>query len=267
MVFGRPLLIAFVAFLATAAAVMAAQPSCLHCHRSHYEQLGACTGCHRGNDRTERRAVAHHGLISGKFAHFTLRGAPEVERGKKLTETFVCRRCHRMAGKGNRLAADLDLLLAARTPEQLFASIKSPVLAMPDFHFDDRQIIDLVNAVLAGGTGGGVKGAETPQVVHFEDGTQSRENLFVRKCGPCHRALTEKFGGLGMGDTAPNLSGLFSGFYPRIFRESEPWNPDRLKKWLENPRSVRAYSRMRPVRLTGVEFEQLLGTMQVPDRR
>ena len=90
-----------------------------------------------------------------------------------------------------------------------------------------------------------------------------RENSFVKLCGPCHKSLSERSGALGNGDIGPNLSGLFSEYYPKTYRDTESWTPDKLRKWLENPRNMRANARMKPVRLAVGEFELLMKTMRI----
>jgi cytochrome c2 len=251
----------FVALLCTSAEAEA--PGCLGCHPAHYAERGKCVSCHRGEYRTDRRRVAHDGLIPGRFAWFTIEGSEPVARGKKLLETFACRRCHTTGGKGNRLAADLDGLLVTREPREIARAIGLPVQYMPDFRLAERETTDLVNAVLAGGSPVAGKKRETPLVVHFEDERQQEENPFVKHCGPCHKALSEGHGGLGKGTIAPNLSGLFTGFYPATFRDREPWSAEKLQKWLENPRRLRANARMQPVPLKDGDFERLLDTLRV----
>jgi cytochrome c2 len=261
--FRLTLLITLIAVLFRPPHALAAKPSCLGCHKPHYEVIGTCVDCHRGNAQTDRLAIAHHDLIPGRFAKFTLGRTPAVERGRKLLETFACRRCHIITGKGNRLAADLDGLLSARQPQLVFDAIRTPPLFMPDFRFDDRQIIDLVNALLAGAKQGGAKGAEKPAVVHFDEGKQTGKNPFVMLCGQCHKALTEKFGGLGKGDFGPNLSGLFSLFYPETFRDRAPWRGESLRKWLANPRRLRPNARMQPILLKAGELQGLADILRV----
>jgi cytochrome c2 len=242
---------------------LAAKPSCLSCHKPHYEVIGTCVDCHRGNAHTDRLAIAHHDLIPGRFAQFTLGRTPAVERGRKLLETFACRRCHIITGKGNRLAADLDGLLSERQPQLHFDAIRTPAIFMPVFHFDDRQIIDLVNALLAGAQKVREKGAEKPAVVHFDNGKLTGKNPFVTLCGPCHRALTEKLGGLGKGDYGPNLSGLFSRFYPGNYRDHAPWRGENLRNWLANPRRLRPNARMQPIFIKAGELQALVDVLRV----
>jgi len=185
------------------------------------------------------------------------------DRGKKLLERLSCRRCHRYEEKGNRLAGSLDVTGATGKARDIYESIRAPVLFMPNFHASDVQIADLVNAILARVKFAKPPTGETALAVHFQDVKNIRKNVFAGQCGKCHKILSERAGGLGSGYIGPNLSGLFSEFYPRTYRDAESWNPDRLKKWLENPRDIRINAMMPPVRLAPEEFEQLLGIIQL----
>jgi cytochrome c2 len=241
-----------------ASAAQADQVGCLRCHKPHYTKNGSCVSCHRGDVRSDRLSIAHRDLVRGKFSWFALPGSQPLQRGEKLLEGCACRRCHTSAGKGNRLAINLDRLPANTSPQKIFGSIQSQALFMPDFRFDDRQVTDLVNAVLAGGLKSGRTGGEIPQVVHFEKLQQHRENIFEKQCGPCHKVLTQAHGALGKGDIGPNLAGLFSEYYPATWKDNGRWTAENLKKWLENPRGIRVNSEMRPVPLTKEEIDQLL---------
>ncbi|MBJ6798753.1 selenite/tellurite reduction operon c-type cytochrome lipoprotein ExtS [Geomonas propionica] len=259
-----PFLIALALVVAPVAA-HGATPSCLKCHPTHYGSLGSCVTCHGGDPRSDRPRIAHHDLVPGRFAWFTVPGSAPTRRGRDLVEQFACRRCHIVAGKGNRLAADLDRLPSGTTGQTIFEAIGNPALLMPQFHFDERQKTDLVNAVLAGAReetakGGRGKG-ESPQVVHFQDGDTRRDNVFEKRCGACHRALTRTLGGLGHGAIGPNLSGLLSEFYPKTAEGRTPWGQGPLKKWLDNPRRSRAQTQMRPVTLPEGELEKLVGIL------
>ena len=138
---------------------------------------------------------------------------------------------------------------------------------MPDFRFDDRQLTDLVNAILAGTLQVERAVGETPRVVHFETVAKHRENVFEKQCGPCHRVLTETQGALGRGDIGPNLSGLFTEHYPASLKSGGRWTADILKKWLNNPRTIREYSQMRPVPLNKEESAQLLVILATKPRQ
>ncbi len=179
-----------------------------------------------------------------------------VKLGRALVKTSGCRRCHVIGVKGNRLATNLDRVLGSARPHKLFDAIKTPVLFMPNFCFKEMHIIELVNAILAARTE--PEDGEIPLVIHFENENKPKENAFVKYCGYCHKALTARFGGLGEGDIGPNLSGLFSEYYPNTYDDKEQWSPKSLKKWLENPRKVRKNAQMAPVKLTSDEFSGLL---------
>lgn len=261
MVAGRTLLILLL--LLGLPGLAAAQGSCLKCHPSHYSEVGSCTHCHRGDPRTDRVELAHHDLIAGRFAWFALPDSPLTQYGVQLVGQAGCRRCHQSGGKGNALASDLDRLLPAARPEEVLQSIRQPVLFMPDFAFPEATAVMLVNALFSHSLQAEKPVGETPLVVHFE-GVERSENPFDKHCGGCHRLLTRQWGGLGSGLVGPNLSGLTSEFYPVPFREGEPWNAERLKKWLENPRAVRPQVRMRPQVLEAAELKRVLEIVAPP---
>ncbi|MBL7179628.1 MAG: c-type cytochrome [Desulfobacterales bacterium] len=235
---------------------------CLQCHRPHHEKLGVCMDCHRGDPRTNRIRIAHYRLIPGKYARFRLPDNPVIDAGRRLITQFACRRCHRIGTSGNRLAADLDRLLPKVQPQNLAAAIKEPVPSMPDFYFSDTHVTKLVNAILDGRADIASGTAEAPLIIHFENNTPNRENLFDRHCGSCHRLLTRKAGGLGRGHMGPNLSGLLSEFYPQNFKNGQAWDAVGLKKWTENPRNIRPNAQMIPLELTDGEFTQLVRLFQ-----
>ena len=109
--------------------------------------------------------------------------------------------------------------------------------------------------------------AETPLVIHFEKAGAASENIFAKRCGGCHRALTVKEGGLGEGETAPNLSGLLTPYYPRSLEKpgkEAPWSEQDLEKWLKNPRKLRPLTRMLPIVFKDGEFSQLVQTLDIP---
>lgn len=237
---------------------------CLVCHPRHYEAAGSCSDCHRGDPRSSRKNIAHSGLVGGAYAPRGGREAQRrVESGKRLIERFGCRRCHLQAGRGNRLAMDLDQAGSMRSPVALQRSIRYPVDAMPDFRVDDEQAVQLVSAILAGAR---PPAAAAPLAVHFSPGAAGKQEVFTIKCGGCHRLLSEQAGPLGSGRIGPNLSGLLSTFYAPTFRETEAWTPERLKLWLDNPRGIRPWAGMLPVRLNGEEFRQLLSRIRVTEK-
>ena len=264
---GAAVLTAILAVLLSAASATARQ-LCLACHPVHYGERGSCTGCHRGNPATDRKNIAHQHLIAGRYARFTLGEAAVVSEGQRLLDQYACRRCHVIGNRGNRLAADLDQAIKRKAPEELAAAILKPVQNMPAFHLADSQVDTLVNALLQAAAGRkGAAPAAGPQVVHFDRGGETGQDLFSKKCGPCHRALTARLGALGRGEAGPNLSGLLSPWYPPTFRERQAWTQTSLSTWLKNPRTVRPWARMQPVVLTEPEVRELVDILRVePDR-
>jgi len=258
----RPAVLIAVALLLSASIAGAAERGCRRCHPVHYPERGACTECHRGEPRAVRKETAHFGFLPGRFSAFTLPGNDVVRRGEKIFENAACRRCHVSGGKGNRLTTDLDRLARDVPPTEVAASIRKPALAMPDFGFTEDQIVSLVNAIYAASRKTAIPDGRAPQVVHFT-GTTPPEDVFQKKCGGCHRALTERLGVVGHGDIGPNLSGLFTVYYPATFRGNLPWNRKNLEEWLKNPRESRRTARMPPQRLTGEEFLSLLEILSV----
>jgi cytochrome c2 len=238
---------------------------CLACHPVHYVERGVCTACHRGNPASDRKNIAHRQLIAGRFAVFTLGDSPSLRAGERLIDQYACRRCHVIGGRGNRLSANLDQSAARKSPEALTASILQPVQNMPDFHLETPRAVLLVNALLSASGRKPAGSADQRQVVHFDLAGTAGKDVFSIKCGPCHRALTSRLGGLGQGDAGPNLSGLLSPHYPETFRDKGRWTARDLATWLKNPRKVRPWARMQPVSLTEAEFRELVDILKVED--
>jgi len=236
---------------------------CTSCHAVHYRERGSCDYCHRGDQRTSRKELAHTGLIAGRFASFTDPLSPAVIAGNKIAERSACRRCHLFGKKGNNLATNLDNLLWTAPPEYIRSALLEPALYMPVFHFSDRDIEPLITAILSNGLRTGKLKKESPQVVHFSN-TSPEQNIFVKQCGGCHKMLSKKDGGVGVGITGPNLSGLLGVYYPATFDINKIWNRERLRRWLKNPRSIREHTLMRPVALNPEEWGQLLLVFEFP---
>lgn len=252
--------LAFLIFLLTAlnapAPLQAAVDGCLRCHPVHYREQGDCGHCHGGNPRTSRQDVAHFGLIKGRYAHFRWADSPVTVTGGRLLELAACRRCHQSGGKGNLLATSLDQTARNVSPEQLAQSIRQPGLFMPVFGFQEPDVTALVTAILAGSQGRPVT-TQPPQLVYFAR-EAAGQNAFDKHCGGCHQALSRSYGALGTQLAGPNLSGLFTRFYPLSLGEGQPWTSERLEKWLRNPRAMRKNVRMPPLLLQPSEWRKLL---------
>lgn len=241
---------------------LAADPGCLRCHPAHYEEKGRCSHCHRGNESGRRAAIAHLGLYPARYSYFGMEESTAVRRGVELLGAFGCRRCHVSGEKGNRLSSNLDTLPFRSSPERIAEAIRTPAYYMPDFRFGEEQIAALVNAILAASGKTGKGAGEMPVRVHFEE--NGREDVFDRRCGPCHKALSAGYGGLGKGNIGPNLSALFSAEYPKPDRNGKTWNPERLRAWIANPRKERPAARMPPVRMKDEELLLVTERLEIP---
>lgn len=223
--------------------------------------MGDCGSCHRGNGAAGRKNIAHAGLRGGRFVRFTVDKNIAAE-SRRLLEQLACWRCHVSGGRGNRLAVSLDMAAGQKSPAELAASLRHPVPVMPDFRLSEEQLDLLLNAVY-GGAEGRSGGAGEPVKVHFSVAGQEKQDIFSKKCGGCHRLLSERLGAFGSGSIAPNLSGLLTQFYPRTFKNGAAWTMAGLEQWLRNPRTVTLWARMRPVTLSVAELHELGALFQV----
>jgi hypothetical protein len=196
--------------------------------------------------------------VAGKYAAFRLPGSQARERGNRLLAAFGCRRCHRIGGKGNRLATDLDPLVHAAPPRRLAEAISTPAQFMSDFRCSEPQITELINVLMAEERQTIYSSARMVTVVHFADRRGKPENVFAKRCGPCHKTLSKQDGALGRGAAGPNLARLFSPWYPQPPAQNKRWTPALLKKRLQNPRAFSSTAAMQPVFLTPAEFRELL---------
>ncbi|BCA78867.1 selenite/tellurite reduction operon c-type cytochrome lipoprotein ExtS [Desulfuromonas sp. AOP6] len=266
MVFRAALLILLLSLSVGTACAATGPPLCLRCHEVHYDSQGTCTDCHRGHPGTTRIEIAHDRFVPGRLATFSQPDSPVIKRGTTLTDKAGCRRCHTLGGKGTTLASNLDRTAAATPPLDLEESIRQPVALMPDFRFGTDDVAALVTLLLKEGVATPRQDTEVPLVIHFEKEGAASENIFAKRCGGCHRALTVKEGGLGDGETAPNLSGLLTPYYPRSAEKpgkDAPWSEKDLEDWLKNPRKLRPLTRMQPIVFKDGEFSQLIQTLHI----
>ncbi len=241
--------------------------SCLECHSrvvlSHdfvtdsAVALTDCVGCHRGNPQTRRKDLAHSQRIDAVYAWFRLANAPIMTAARLSIDRFACRRCHIQNRKGNTLAADLDQLLTQRSIEEMTEALLEPAYYMPNFALGEQDCQHVILALLEGGTVPLHNAGEDITIVHFED-PASEERPFEKHCGACHRVLTPHSGGLGTATIAPNLSGLLTSFYPKTFKDDQPWTTDGLTRWIKNPRQIRPLAVMPPLDLNDQQIHQLI---------
>ena len=233
------------------------ETGCRSCHATHYVREGACQDCHRGNPGAERVELAHERLLTGRAAELRLTDGLALRDGQRLVEMLACRRCHTIGGKGNRLATSLDAVVWKREQAELVRSIREPVENMPRFGLDEGQAEAIVVFLLKSGS------PEQPQDtyrVHFARAAGASLSVFEKECAGCHRLLGPS-GSLGTGNVGPNLSGLFTPFYPPTAPGDRPWTEKALTDWLRNPRAARAHTTMPPVALSDDDLRRLLAEL------
>jgi mono/diheme cytochrome c family protein len=257
---------AFLIAALAAGGCLKAQPAatrdagCRSCHEAHYVRQGACEECHRGNPNAERLELAHERLLTGRAAAHQLRGGPALREGRSLVEGLACRRCHTIGGEGNRLATDLDRVCWKRDEAQLVVSITDPVENMPAFGLGREQAESIVAFLLQSGS------PDRPQDtyrVHFTRGPSASPTVFEKQCGGCHRFLGAS-GPVGTGSAGPNLSGLFTPFYPKTAPGNRAWTKKTLADWVRNPRASRPATTMPPVALSEEELRQVAAQLGAP---
>jgi mono/diheme cytochrome c family protein len=232
---------------------LARERGCRSCHEAHYVREGACQDCHRGNPSAAREELAHERLLTGRAAEYRLAHGPATRDGQRLVEILACRRCHTISGKGNHLATSLDAVAWKREQAQLVGSIREPVENMPKFGLDGAQAQAIVAFLLRSGS------LDPPQDtyrVHFTRRGSALPTVFEKQCGGCHRFLGPA-GPVGTGTTGPNLSGLFTPFYPPTAPGKRAWTAKALAEWLGNPRASRPVTTMPPVALGKDELQQV----------
>lgn len=238
----------------------ARQAGCGSCHETHYLREGACHECHRGNPGAERVELAHARLLTGRASEHRLADGPALREGRRLAEMLACRRCHSIGGEGNRLAADLDKVVWTREQAQLVSSIREPVENMPRFGLDERQAEAIVAFLLKSGSG---DQSQDRYRVHFTRTASATLTAFENSCGGCHRFLGSA-GPVGSGGTGPNLSGLFTSFYPKTAPGQAAWTEKALGEWLRNPRAARRTTTMPPVALSDDELRRITAELRGP---
>ena len=143
------------------------------------------------------------------------------------------------------------------------SSIREPVENMPKFGLDGAQAEAIVAFLLRSGS------PEPPQDtyrVHFTRGGSALPTVFEMKCGGCHRFLGPA-GPVGTGSAGPNLSGLFTPFYPPTALGNRAWTAKALADWLRNPRASRPATTMPPVALGEDELRQVTAELGAPPSR
>lgn len=229
---------------------------CVDCHKSHYTDIAGCVTCHRGIPETRRKDLAHQNLIKGKYAKFLISGYQQRQNGVDLIKASGCRRCHRIGRKGNTLSVDLVSSVENLEVKEIVKAIKKPSEFMPDFNFTSEQITSIINGLFYLSFTNEKTDTNFTQVVHINT---VKSNIFSKECGGCHKMISPERGSVGGGFVAPNLSGLFTKYYPGEI-DGKRWNAKVLKKWLNNPRSLKNNALMPVLELTEQEYTEIKKT-------
>lgn len=230
--------------------------TCISCHNNTCVEKGSnCTICHRGNDTTKRKDIAHYKLIKGEFAEFNNEKSPVTQRGITLIADANCIRCHKIGNSGANYATDLNSSVKRLSSDEIIKAVKEPAVNMPKFNFSDEDYRYLVTGLYYYTINTEVK--SITQIVRLNNHDNSSD-LFNNKCGNCHKALTS-IGALGYYDSAPNLSSLKNS-YPE-YLNGENWNKENLKKWLANPRSLKKNATMPKIELNEEESKKIIDVL------
>lgn len=236
---------------------VASKQLCISCHPVHYDKRGTCVDCHLGNPASSRKNIAHAGLRAAAYSLFTLGDKTYITNGELLFQKLSCRRCHISNGRGNRLATSLDIGAKRKTATDIALAISNPANGMPNFRLCKDQISLLVNTILAGSITNKDAAVEKPLQVHFSNSKEVSEDIFTRKCGSCHRMINQEKGSLGVGNVAPNLSGILTPYYPHTLKGDSKWTFEKVAKWLNNPRNIKPVAIMKPLKLQVFELKEL----------
>jgi mono/diheme cytochrome c family protein len=236
------------------------EPGCRSCHEAHFLREGTCRDCHRGNPDAAREGLAHEGLLTGRAAELRLPGSLALREGRRLVQALACRRCHTIGNEGNNLATSLDAVVWKRGQAELVSSIREPVENMPDFGLDEGQAEAVVAFLLRSGR---PDRSQDTYRVHFSRPASPGTGVFEKECGGCHRFLGPA-GPVGTGNAGPNLSGLFTPYYPPTAPGNRRWDEKALREWLRNPRASRAHTTMPPVALGEDDLRKLAAELSSP---
>ena len=187
-------------------------------------------------------------------------------RGKHLWDSSNCMGCHTILGEGAYYAPELTKVYERRGPTYIAAVLRDPDTMfkggrrMQNYHFNEEQITDLVAFLewigkmdlngfpkapdigpYAKGGNSGVKAAESAIDAPL---------TFTQVCLACHRLR-------GKGSTVgPDLDGVGARL-----------DKDFLRRWLKDPKSVKADSKMPKMPLSEAEIDELvtfLSTLRQP---
>lgn len=172
-------------------------------------------------------------------------------RGKHLWEDNNCMGCHTLFGEGAYYAPELTKVFERRGPVFIRAQLKDPAAMYPgerkmtNYHFKDEEIEDLVaffewcgKVDLNGFPAKPTLGAPAQRTAVV---ATSRPQVFSQICITCH-----SLDGAG-GTVGPALDGVGSKFDAAY-----------LERWLKDPTSVKADSKMPKLPLGEAQVAELV---------
>lgn len=182
---------------------------------------------------------------------------PEVIRGKHLFDAKNCMGCHTIMGEGAYYAPELTKVFDRRGEAFIKAILKDPEAMYPgqrkmvNYHLTDQEISDLtsflkwvgqmdLNGFPAKPDLAAIAASVAPTQVDSEHPAVAQPVVFSQMCVACHAVK-----GAG-GQVGPSLDGVGAR------RDLEF-----LKKWLRDPMSVKADSRMPKLPLSDEQILEL----------
>ncbi|MBK8170858.1 MAG: c-type cytochrome [Sandaracinaceae bacterium] len=185
---------------------------------------------------------------------------PAVARGKNLWDSSNCMGCHTLFGEGAYYAPELTRVYTRRGPDFIRAMIRDPQAMYPgernmqNYHFSEDQISDLVAFFEWAGTVDLNGFPATPHLtpiaapgaVGSVARTDDRPQVFNQLCVACH-ALGGQGGNVG----------------PALDRVGERFDAAYFERWLRDPQSVRANTRMPRLPLSEGQIHELVAFLSL----
>ncbi|MCB9709124.1 MAG: c-type cytochrome [Myxococcales bacterium] len=180
----------------------------------------------------------------------TVNLTPAAIRGKHLWEAKNCMGCHTLLGEGAYYAPELTMVYSRRGPEFIHAMLTDPQAVYPgqrrmqQYDLTEQEKSDLIAFFkwIEGADLNGFPPAPTINQVRGAPHSQDSTPLVFRQvCSACHA-----WGGQG-GKVGPALDDVGKRFDAAY-----------LRRWLKNPRSIRANTTMPQLPLTEAQITELI---------
>lgn len=223
---------------------------CVNCHSEHIKS--SCISCHKGNPNSMRIKIAHENIIKGEFLMYKIDNNIKIN-SENIINDIGCRRCHKIGQYGNTKGSDLNKSINSKNIRDLTNSILAPSDFMPDFKLLPNRITLIMNGLIANSEN--YEESNSKSIIYLKN--KLEKNLFIEKCGNCHKVISEKLGHLGSGNIAPNLSGILSKYYPKTINLKTNSIED-IKNFIKNPRHFNKHANMPVVELSDEEMKEII---------